>query len=49
MIYKFVRERTIPYVKLGRHNAQKAKLLFNVEKVLAELQRKYTIPTRSQY
>jgi hypothetical protein len=46
MIYKMVHLRMIPYIKLGEFKARKARILFNVQDVLAEIQGKYTIPAR---
>jgi excisionase family DNA binding protein len=48
-IYKMVRLREIPYIKLGSYGSQRSRILFYVEHVLSEIQRKHTIPARPTF
>jgi excisionase family DNA binding protein len=40
-VYELIRERKIPYVKLGDYRSPKVRVLINVEHALAEINRLY--------
>ena len=45
-VYKMIKERSIPYVKLGTYRSRKQRILINPASAVAALEKRYMIPAR---